>query len=94
MSYERAKSRAILLDYDGTLVPQASINKEPSAEIVRIINTLCSDSNNIVFIVSGRSRDSLGPMFASCPKLGLAAEHGYFLRYNFCINIVQSLVWC
>ncbi|KAG2618113.1 hypothetical protein PVAP13_3NG258187 [Panicum virgatum] len=48
MSYEKAKSRAILLDYDGTLVPQASINKEPSAEIVSIINTLCSDSNNIV----------------------------------------------
>jgi len=82
MSYEKAKSRAILLDYDGTLVPQASINKEPSAEIVSIINTLCSDSNNIVSIVSGRSRDSLGPMFASCPKLGLAAEHGYFLRWT------------
>ncbi|CAN6327599.1 unnamed protein product [Urochloa humidicola] len=82
MSYERAKSRVILLDYDGTLVPQASISKEPSAEIVRIINTLCSDSNNIVFIVSGRSRDSLEKMFASCPKLGLAAEHGYFLRWT------------
>jgi len=93
MSYERAKSRAILLDYDGTLVPQASINKEPSAEIVSIINTLCSDSNNIVFIVSGRSRDSLGSMFASCPKLGLAAEHGYFLRYNFCISTLFNLLF-
>jgi trehalose 6-phosphate synthase/phosphatase len=82
MPYEGAKSRAILLDYDGTLVPQASFDKGPSAEIVRIINTLCSDSSNIVFVVSGRSKGSLGSLFASCPKLGLAAEHGYFLRYN------------
>ncbi|XP_062180161.1 probable alpha,alpha-trehalose-phosphate synthase [UDP-forming] 7 [Phragmites australis] len=82
MSYERSKSRAILLDYDGTLVPQTCINKEPSAEMVRIINTLCSDSKNIVFIVSGRSRDSLGSLFASCPKLGIAAEHGYFIRWT------------
>jgi trehalose 6-phosphate synthase/phosphatase len=82
MSYERARSRAIFLDYDGTLVPQASIDKGPGDEIVRIINTLCSDSSNIVFIVSGRSRDSLVSLLASCSNLGLAAEHGYFLRYN------------
>jgi len=82
MSYERAKSRVILLDYDGTLVPQTSIDKKPSSEILRIINTLCLDNNNTVFIVSGRSRDSLGSLFALCPKLGIAAEHGYFLRWT------------
>lgn len=82
MSYGRSKSRAIFLDYDGTLVPQASINQKPSEELVNIINTLCSDRNNIVFIVSGRSRDSLGSMFSSCPMLGIAAEHGYFLRWS------------
>jgi trehalose 6-phosphate synthase/phosphatase len=83
MSYGRSKSRAIFLDYDGTLVPQASINQRPSEELVSIINTLCSDRNNIVFIVSGRSKASLASMFSSCPTLGIAAEHGYFLRYNF-----------
>ncbi|PWZ30011.1 putative alpha,alpha-trehalose-phosphate synthase [UDP-forming] 7 [Zea mays] len=31
-AYEISESRAILLDYDGTLVPQTSINKEPSPE--------------------------------------------------------------
>jgi trehalose 6-phosphate synthase/phosphatase len=83
MAYERSESRTILLDYDGTLVAQTSINKAPSAEVLRIINTLCSDKRNVVFIVSGRSRDKLGEWFSSCPKLGLAAEHGYFLRYGF-----------
>jgi trehalose 6-phosphate synthase/phosphatase len=82
MAYERSESRTILLDYDGTLVPQTSINKTPSAEILRILNTLCSDKRNVVFIVSGRGRDKLGEWFSSCPKLGIAAEHGYFLRYG------------
>ncbi|KAI5019478.1 hypothetical protein ZWY2020_044366 [Hordeum vulgare] len=82
MSYGRSKSRAIFLDYDGTLVPQTSLCQKPSEELVTIINTLCSDKNNIVFIVSGRSKDSLGSMFSSCPILGIAAEHGYFLRWT------------
>ncbi|VAH21200.1 unnamed protein product [Triticum turgidum subsp. durum] len=82
MSYGRSKSRAIFLDYDGTLVPQASLYQKPSEELVSIINTLCSDKNNIVFIVSGRSKNSLGSMFSSCPILGIAAEHGYFLRWT------------
>ncbi|CAN1230205.1 Probable alpha,alpha-trehalose-phosphate synthase [UDP-forming] 7 [Linum grandiflorum] len=43
--YLRSKKRAILLDYDGTVMPQTSINKSPSEE-----------------------------------KLGIAAEHGYFVR--------------
>ncbi|XP_020272721.1 probable alpha,alpha-trehalose-phosphate synthase [UDP-forming] 7 [Asparagus officinalis] len=81
-AYERSKSRAIFLDYDGTVMPQAAIDKKPSAEVISIINTLCGDKNNVVFIVSGRGRDSLGTWFASCKKLGLAAEHGYFLRWN------------
>ncbi|GLJ11940.1 hypothetical protein SUGI_0180630 [Cryptomeria japonica] len=45
-AYKRTKSRAILMDYDGTMMPQASINKTPS------------------------------------PELGIAAEHGYFLRWS------------
>jgi trehalose 6-phosphate synthase/phosphatase len=82
-AYELSESRAILLDYDGTLVPQTSLNKEPSPQVLSIINTLCSDSRNIVFLVSGRDKDTLGKWFSSCPRLGIAAEHGYFLRYNF-----------
>ncbi|XP_062206865.1 probable alpha,alpha-trehalose-phosphate synthase [UDP-forming] 7 [Phragmites australis] len=80
-AYEMSESRAILLDYDGTLVPQTSINKPPDADVLSIINTLCSDRRNIVFLVSGRDKDKLGEWFASCPKLGIAAEHGYFLRW-------------
>ncbi|GAB2274703.1 Probable alpha,alpha-trehalose-phosphate synthase [UDP-forming] 7 [Dionaea muscipula] len=80
-AYQRSKSRAILFDYDGTLTPQSSISKTPSQEVVSILNTLCADSRNTVFIVSGRGRESLSQWFSPCPKLGIAAEHGYFLRW-------------
>lgn len=80
--YKKSKSRIILLDYDGTLVPQTTIDKTPSETVVNMMNTLCSDKNNVVFIVSGRARDSLEKWFYPCPKLGIAAEHGYFMRYE------------
>jgi trehalose 6-phosphate synthase/phosphatase len=63
-------------------VPQSSINKAPSAEAISILNTLCNDPKNNVFIVSGRGRDSLDEWFSPCEKLGIAAEHGYFVRYT------------
>ncbi|TYI81619.1 hypothetical protein E1A91_D05G165800v1 [Gossypium mustelinum] len=78
--YLRSKNRAILLDYDGTVMPQTSHNKTPSSEVISIINTLSSDIKNTVFVVSGRGRDSLALWFSPCKKLGIAAEHGYFMR--------------
>ncbi|KAG6483545.1 hypothetical protein ZIOFF_060193 [Zingiber officinale] len=81
-AYEKAESRAILLDYDGTLVPQTSLNKKPTAEVIRIIKTLCADKKNVVFIVSGRGREGLEEWFMPCENLGLAAEHGYFIRWK------------
>ncbi|QHO59365.1 putative alpha,alpha-trehalose-phosphate synthase [UDP-forming] [Arachis hypogaea] len=79
-AYKRTNRRAIFLDYDGTVVPHSSINKVPSPEVISVLNALSSDPKNIVFIVSGRGRDSLSDWFSSCQLLGLAAEHGYFLR--------------
>ncbi|KAG6404933.1 hypothetical protein SASPL_132510 [Salvia splendens] len=79
-AYCKAKNRAILLDYDGTLMPQNLIVKTPSAEILSLLNSLCADPKNVVFMVSGRGRESLSQWFHPCKKLGLAAEHGYFLR--------------
>ncbi|KAJ0244944.1 hypothetical protein HA466_0184570 [Hirschfeldia incana] len=79
--YKRAKSRAILLDYDGTLMPQNSINKAPSQGVMDFLDMLCEDEKNSVFIVSGRGRDSLGKWFSPCKNVGIAAEHGYFLKW-------------
>ena len=88
--YCKAKSRAMLLDYDGTVMPQNSINKTPSAEVISILNRLCGDPRNIVFIVSGRGRESLNKWFSPCGKLGIAAEHGYFLRLALFFSLSAS----
>ncbi|XP_010271974.1 PREDICTED: probable alpha,alpha-trehalose-phosphate synthase [UDP-forming] 9 [Nelumbo nucifera] len=81
-AYKRTNTRAIFLDYDGTIVPHASINKTPSTDVILILNNLCNDPKNTVFIVSGRGRSSLSEWFASCEMLGIAAEHGYFIRWK------------
>ncbi|KAF5778125.1 putative alpha,alpha-trehalose-phosphate synthase (UDP-forming), Trehalose-phosphatase [Helianthus annuus] len=81
-AYKKSNRRAIFLDYDGTLVPQSSIVKAPSEELISILSTLCNDPKNTVFIVSGRGRSSLSEWLAPCEWLGLAAEHGYFTRWS------------
>lgn len=79
-AYRRTSSRLILLDYDGTMMPNSSIVKTPSKEVIEILNRLCSDEKNVVFLVSGRGKDSLSKWFEACEKLGISAEHGYFTR--------------
>ncbi|KAJ0761863.1 putative alpha,alpha-trehalose-phosphate synthase (UDP-forming), Trehalose-phosphatase [Helianthus annuus] len=78
-AYSMAQNRAILLDYDGTVTP--SISKSPTEAVISMINKLCNDPKNMVFIVSGRSRENLGSWFGACEKLAIAAEHGYFIRW-------------
>ena len=80
-AYNRTNRRAIFLDFDGTLVPHSSTKKNLSSELVTALNTMCDDPKNTVFIVSGRGRSSLTEWLAPCEGLGLAAEHGYFIRY-------------
>ncbi|KAJ7536975.1 hypothetical protein O6H91_12G090700 [Diphasiastrum complanatum] len=81
-AYKRSSSRAILLDYDGTMMPQGSMDKSPSPEVISLLHRLCGDPKNIVFIVSGRGRPILSEWFSPCQKLGIAAEHGYFFRWH------------
>lgn len=80
LAYKRTKNRAILLDYDGALMMSSSVSATPNTEAVGILNSLCRDPKNIVFLVSGKDRKTLTEWFSSCEKLGIAAEHGYFLR--------------
>ncbi|XP_076927390.1 putative alpha,alpha-trehalose-phosphate synthase [UDP-forming] 11 [Bidens hawaiensis] len=81
-SYNKTNNRLILLDYDGTVMQRGLIDKTPSKEVITILNNLSNDPKNVVFIVSGRGKDLLGPWFDSCKNLGLSAEHGCFTRWN------------
>lgn len=79
-AYRRTSKRVIFLDYDGTIVPQTSMNKCPSPEVFSVLNALCNDPKNTVFVVSGRGKTQLDEWLSPCQLLGIAAEHGYFLR--------------
>ncbi|XP_065877999.1 alpha,alpha-trehalose-phosphate synthase [UDP-forming] 5 [Euphorbia lathyris] len=81
-AYKRAKNRAILLDYDSTMMLPGSISTTHNPEAIAILNNLCRDPKNVIFVVSGKGRETLSEWFSSCEKLGIAAEHGYFVRLN------------
>ena len=91
-AYKRTKNHAILLDYDGTMVSQTSIYKTPGGEIISVLNALCNDLKNVVFIVSGRSREELSGWFSPCKNLGIATEHGYYMRYAIHSNKSNVMV--
>jgi trehalose 6-phosphate synthase/phosphatase len=79
-AYKKAHQRLVLLDHDGTLVTQSSISSRPSHETLLVLKELCVDPGNHVYIISGRGKHELEEWFQEVPGLGLAAEHGFYLR--------------
>jgi trehalose 6-phosphate synthase/phosphatase len=79
--YRGAARRALLLDYDGTLVPFVGDPKQarPDAELMDLLRALSAVGGNEVVIVSGRPRRDLEEWLGGLP-VGLVAEHGVWLR--------------
>ncbi|KAF9338243.1 hypothetical protein BG006_007728 [Podila minutissima] len=84
--YQAAKRRLLLLDYDGTLLPYdrhtplRSKGKTSKEEMIRVVRELAQDPKNTVYIMSGRTRESLANTFGSIEGIGLCAEGGCFLK--------------
>ena len=81
--YRAAVTRALLLDYDGCLVPFASDPKQaaPDSELLQLLSTLGAHPANAVVILSGRSRADLERWFGHLP-VSLVAEYGVWLRLH------------
>ena len=79
--YRAASTRALLLDYDGSLVPFAADPKQaqPDSEVIDLLLGLAADPSNGVMIISGRPRSDLERWFGRLP-VSLVAEHGVWLR--------------
>lgn len=79
--FHSTSKRALLLDYDGTLVPfhETPSGARPDAELLDLLDSLAADEANEVVIVSGRQRNDLENWFGALP-VGLIAEHGVWLR--------------
>ncbi len=81
-AYRQARTRLLLLDYDGTLVPFAARPQDalPPASLIDTLQRLANSAGNRVAILSGRPRADLETWFGNIPGLWLAAEHGAILR--------------
>jgi trehalose 6-phosphate synthase/phosphatase len=79
--FRSASQRALLLDYDGTLVPFVDNPRlaRPDGELLSLLSLLSADPASKVVIVSGRTRSDLERWFGDLP-VGLIAEHGVWLR--------------
>ncbi|MCF7842976.1 MAG: bifunctional alpha,alpha-trehalose-phosphate synthase (UDP-forming)/trehalose-phosphatase, partial [Lentisphaeria bacterium] len=80
-AYHQAKTRLILLDYDGTLTgfhdkPEAA---KPGKALQKILGKLTDDPKNTVAIVSGRDRRTLDEWLGDF-NLNFIAEHGVWLK--------------
>jgi trehalose 6-phosphate synthase/phosphatase len=77
-SYRTARSRLLLLDYDGTMVPFAARPTDaiPDEELLFLLQRLAADKANSVVVISGRKAADLDMWLGGVPNLGLAAEHG------------------
>jgi len=52
----------------------------PDERVLECLRTLCQDQRNTVVILSGRDQNMLDQWFGSVPRLGLAAERGFYYR--------------
>merc|ERR1719287_352111 len=71
-SYKKARTRAIFLDFEGTLAPDmrsllrtSATNKglmdgkAPSTQVLDVLTQLTQDKKNTVVVISGRNKKSL-----------------------------------
>jgi len=94
--FKKASCRVIFLDHEGTLTDGApslsnglkADGSAPNATVLNYLERLASvDSFNVsdvrtyIVIMSGRDRSYLEKWFSSCQDLGMAAEHGFFIKY-------------
>lgn len=81
-AYRNAKRRLFLLDYDGTLVdiaprPELAV---PTPRLLATLRGLAADERNVVVIISGRDAETLDAWLGNNLAIGLAAEHGVFVK--------------
>jgi trehalose 6-phosphate synthase/phosphatase len=76
-----APTLALLLDYDGTLVPLNDTPElaKPDAALIDLLRALASRANTVVHVVSGRGRDTMESWLGELP-VTLWGEHGLWRR--------------
>eukprot|EP00948_MAST-09A_sp_MAST-9A-sp1_P004319 g4319.t1 len=90
-NFRSSRRRLFLLDYRGTLVAGGveydeqtlkGGNKLAPAGVRTILQSLCKDMRNTVFIISGMTRRDMIRSFGEIKGLAMAAEHGAFYHFG------------
>ncbi len=78
----KAPSIALILDFDGTLIPFVDVPAEARVDdpTRELLEALAHHPGISVAIVSGRKRDEIERMLGGIPDLLLVAEHGSWRR--------------
>ncbi|RCR71442.1 bifunctional alpha,alpha-trehalose-phosphate synthase (UDP-forming)/trehalose-phosphatase [Larkinella punicea] len=79
--YAQARSRLLLLDYDGTLVNYKTKPElaAPPIEVINVLGRLASRRENYVVIISGRDQQTLDEWLGFLP-IDMVAEHGSYIK--------------
>jgi trehalose 6-phosphate synthase/phosphatase len=82
-TYQKAKNRLLILDYDGTLVDfkKQIEHAFPDEELYQLLDQLGNDPKNHLAIISGRNHETMEHWFGS-KKYNLIAEHGAWSKKN------------
>jgi trehalose 6-phosphate synthase/phosphatase len=96
-TYQKANSRVIFIDYDGTLIPFSTYPEQAvmNGKAQKTITNLTNDEKNKVIIISGRNKDFLERQFEKA-HVTLIAEHGFFIKElgkGWVTNIATELDW-
>ncbi|CAM9115789.1 unnamed protein product [Choristocarpus tenellus] len=80
--YGRSRRRLLVFDYDGTLVAHHSLAQlsAPPPALLHVLESLCEDPANAVYVISGRRKSELQDWLGGVPRLGLIAEHGFWVK--------------
>ena len=81
--YKQASTRALFLDYDGTLTPfhNNPQSAKPKNDVLTILKNLTSDIKNEIIIISGRDKSTLETWFEGL-RVHLIAEHGVWSKFH------------
>jgi trehalose 6-phosphate synthase/phosphatase len=80
--FQQAEQRVLFLDYDGTIqaYESAPATFVSPRRLIDLLTKLTSNPHNLVYVMSGRMRDSIDKRLGSVPNLGLCAENGSFVK--------------
>lgn len=80
-AFATARTRLLLLDYDGTLreFETDPLTASPTPEIEILLRKLSAVTGTTVVLISGRARETMEAWFGLLP-VNLVAEHGFFRR--------------